>query len=322
MGASDRMRVLVTGGAGFIGSHLVELLLARGEEVVVLDDFSTGKRENLPTHHKLNVLEGDVAEAEDVRAALEGCDAFVHLAAVASVEASVRDPLATNRTNLRGSIQLFEAAAELGVRRGVYASSAAVYGDSQELPLEESATKRPLSPYAADKLAGEHYLAHYRRNGKIDGVAFRFFNVFGPRQDPSSPYSGVISVFLDRAANGAPITVFGDGEQTRDFVYVGDVVAALAQALIRADDDPLDELPVFNVGRGESVSLLQLLELVGSLDGVKEPLQVSFGPARDGDIVHSLANAGRLKERFTWAPRTSLSDGLSATLAETADGIG
>lgn len=308
------MRVLVTGGAGFIGSHLVELLLSRGDEIVVLDDFSTGKRTNLPTHPDLNVLEGDVAEVADVRAALAGCDAFVHLAAVASVEASVRDPVATNRTNLRGSIQLFEAAAQLGVRRAVYASSAAVYGDSQELPLQETASKRPLSPYAADKLAGEHYLAHYRRSGKLDGVAFRFFNVFGPRQDPSSPYSGVISIFLDRAATGSPITVFGDGKQTRDFIYVGDVVAALAQALIRVDDDPLDELPVFNVGRGESVSLLQLLDLVGSLDGVEAPLQVSFGPPRQGDILHSLSNVENLKERFDWEPRTALRDGLAATL--------
>lgn len=314
------MKVLVTGGAGFIGSHLVELLLARGEEVVVLDNFSTGKRRNLPSHPDLSVLEGDVADAADVSAALAGCDAFVHLAAVASVEASVRDPLATNRTNLRGSIQLFEAATQLGVRRGVYASSAAVYGDSQELPLRESASKRPLSPYATDKLAGEHYLAHYRRSGKLDGVAFRFFNVFGPRQDPGSPYSGVISVFLDRAAKGASITVFGDGEQTRDFVYVGDVVAALAQALVRTDDDPSDDLPVFNVGRGESVSLLQLLELVGALEGVKAPLQVGFGPSRQGDIRRSLANVDHLKVRLSWAPRTSLSDGLAATLADTVGG--
>lgn len=316
------MRVLVTGGAGFIGSHLVDLLLARGDEVAVLDNFSTGKRTNLPNHPDLTVLEGDVAEAADVRTALAGCDAFVHLAAVASVEASVRDPLGTNRTNLRGSIQLFEAAAKLGVRRGIYASSAAVYGDSQELPLREDATKRPLSPYAADKLASEHYLAHYRRSGKLDGMAFRFFNVFGPRQDPRSPYSGVISVFLDRAAKGAPITIFGDGEQTRDFVYVGDVTAALTKALVTADDGPLAELPVFNVGRGESVSLLQLLAIIGSLDGVTAPLQVSFEPSRQGDIRRSLANVDRLMSRLSWTPRTPLSDGLAATLSGNAGGNG
>lgn len=312
------MRVLVTGGAGFIGSHVVRALLARGAHVNVLDDFSTGKRENLPASDDLRVIEGDVADPSAVRSALEGRDAFIHLAAVASVELSVREPLATHRTNLEGSIQLFEAAARLGVRRGLYASSAAVYGDYANLPLATTEAPRPLSPYAADKLAGEHYLAFYHRGGRLNATAFRFFNVFGPRQDPASPYSGVISIFLDRARRGAPITVYGDGEQTRDFVYVGDVVAALLAALDRQGDGAgaPPELPIYNVGRGERVSLLQLLATIERLPGIQAPLTVSHGPAREGDIRHSLADATPLRTVLEWRPRTSLADGLTAILTE------
>ncbi|MBW7917473.1 MAG: NAD-dependent epimerase/dehydratase family protein [Trueperaceae bacterium] len=308
------MRVLVTGGAGFIGSHMVAALLARGASVSVLDDFSTGKRANLPADGDLTVTEGDVADPAAVEAALSGCDAFVHLAAVASVERSVREPLVTHRTNLQGSIQLFDEAARQGVRRGLYASSAAVYGDSAALPLAESEPPRPLTPYAADKLAGEHYLAYYHRGGRLNATAFRFFNVFGPRQDPSSPYSGVISIFLDRARRGAPLTVFGDGLQTRDFVYVGDVVNALMAALaVRAAPR---EMPVYNVARGERVSLLDLLDAIGRLDGIAGPLTVSHAAAREGDIRHSLADTARLREALGWEPRTPLLAGLAAILAE------
>lgn len=312
------MRVLVTGGAGFIGSHVVQALLARGAHVNVLDDFSTGKRENLPASDDLRIIEGDVADPHAVRAALEDRDAFIHLAAIASVERSVREPLATHRTNLQGSIQVFEEAARLGVRRGLYASSAAVYGDSTSLPLVTTDAPRPLTPYAADKLAGEHYLAFYHRTSRLNATAFRFFNVFGPRQDPASPYSGVISIFLDRARRGAPITVYGDGEQTRDFVYVGDVVAALLAALDRQGEGASapSELPVYNVGRGERVSLLELLATIERLPGIRAPLTISHGPAREGDIRHSLGDATPLRTVLEWQPRTSLADGLAAILAE------
>lgn len=307
------MRVLVTGGAGFIGSHLVRSLLERGDEVVVLDDLSTGKRENLPSAAGLRLMVGDVADPEATGAALEGCDAFAHLAAVASVERSVREPSATNRVNLRGSIELFDAAAKHAVRRGVYASSAAVYGDNESLPLKESEQPRPLTPYAIDKLAGEQYLSYYHRSGALNATTFRFFNVFGPRQDPSSPYSGVISIFLDRARRGAPITVFGDGLQTRDFVYVGDVVAALVAALDRPGNEAA--MPIYNVGRGEGVSLLDLLAAVGELPTAQSPLTVAHAAARVGDIRHSLADPSLLKERLRWQPRTSLLEGLTATAA-------
>src|SRR5690606_9182986 len=197
------VRLLVTGGAGFIGSHLVERLVADGHEVRVLDDLSSGQRSNLAAvASSVELIEGDIADPATVARAVADRDGVVHLAAVASVEASVLRPLATSRANLVGSIALFDAAARAGARRVVYASSAAVYGEAESLPIAEDDAERPMSPYAADKLAGEHYLGHYHHLGQLDGTVFRFFNVYGPRQDPTSPYSGVISVFLDRVARG------------------------------------------------------------------------------------------------------------------------
>ena len=307
-----KSRVLVTGGAGFIGSHLVSLLLERGYEVTVLDDFSTGKYDNIPLNHaSVSVLSGDLSDQTALESALRDQDAFVHLAAIASVEASVQDPIRTHRTNLEGSIRLFEAAANLGVRRAVYASSAAVYGNNAEIPLKETATPRPLTPYAVDKLAGEHYLDFFHRANRLDATAFRFFNVFGPRQDPSSPYSGVISIFLDRATKTDPITVFGDGKQTRDFVYVKDVALALFEAIERAERP--DELPVFNVGQGKAVSLLDLLNTIERLPGVHGPLEVRHAEPRQGDIRASLSDVSKLTATG-WEPATNLFDGLLSTV--------
>lgn len=306
------MKVLVTGGAGFIGSHLVRLLLSDGHTVTVLDDLSTGKRENLPTEAAgLHLHVGDVADVDDLETVLSDQEGVVHLAAIASVAASVLDPVGTHRTNLEGSIRLFDTAARLGVRRMLYASSAAVYGDSQALPLSEESEKRPLTPYAADKLAGEHYLAYYHRSGALDATAFRFFNVFGPRQDPSSPYSGVISIFLDRARRGEQVTVFGNGEQSRDFIFVTDVVNALYSALV-GPARPQAEMPVYNVGRGSQVSLLQLLDLIERLPGM-EPIRLAFEAPRQGDIFKSVANVGRIRATG-WEPRSALEDGLRQTL--------
>lgn len=307
------MRVTVTGGAGFIGSHLVELLLSQGHQVTVLDNFSTGKRANLPSEAgQLTIIHGDVADPQAVEEALTGRDGLVHLAAVASVEASVRDPLGTHRTNLEGSILLFQTAADLGVKRVVYASSAAVYGNNAALPLTEEHQQLPLSPYAADKLAGEHYLAFYHRLRRFNATAFRFFNVFGPRQDPASPYSGVISIFLDRASRGLPLKVFGDGKQSRDFVYVTDVVAALASELERLRTAEA-EMQVYNVGRGIQVSLLDLLDNVSAISGGKD-LEVAFEPRREGDIVHSLSDVSKLRSTG-WAPQTSILTGLERTFS-------
>lgn len=306
------MRVLVTGGAGFIGSHTVHALLNNNHEVVVLDDLSTGTLDNLPTSDKLTLQVGDVADANAVTTALDGCDAFIHLAAVASVELSVRDPVSTHRTNLQGSIQLFNEAARQGVRRGLYASSAAVYGDSKDLPLSEGTPPRPLTPYAIDKLSGEYYLAHYHRSGALNAATFRFFNVFGPRQDPNSPYSGVVSIFLNRGLNGQPITVYGDGQQTRDFIYVGDVVGALVTAL--NSQTRAKEMPTYNVSTGKGVQLTQLLDTISSLSPIKAPLEISHEPARTGDIRHSVGDATRLQEGLGWRPKTSLREGLLAII--------
>lgn len=311
------MKVLVTGGAGFIGSHVTERLIGDGHAVTVLDDLSTGTRANLDAVvGDVEWVDGDVADGSTVARAVRGCDAVVHLAAVASVQASVADPLGTHRTNLMGTIQLLEAAARTGIERVVYASSAAVYGEATELPIREDAPKRPMSPYAIDKLAGEYYLAHYRRSGAFAANAFRFFNVYGPRQDPSSPYSGVISVFLDRARSGDGVTIYGDGRQTRDFVYVQDLVDVLTAAVTGAVVDGAPEgvdSPAVNVATGRSVDLLELLGAVTEAAGLTKPLDVTFAPARHGDIVRSEADVTRLKAVYGSAPTTPLAVGLATT---------
>lgn len=298
--------ILITGGAGFIGSNLVDALLARGYTARVLDNFSTGKRSNLPAGGAVEIIEGDVADSAVVRRAVQGCRAVVHLAAVASVQASVDDPVGTHQSNLIGTLNLCEAMRAEGVRRVVFASSAAIYGNNGEgQAIDEDTPKAPLTPYAADKLASEHYLDFYRRQHGLEPVVFRFFNVFGPRQDPSSPYSGVISIFTERAQNGQPIAVFGDGEQTRDFIYVGDLVDVLVQAL---ELDPVEEGAI-NVGLNRATSLNQLIEAIGDvLGGLPE---VTYQAARSGDIRHSRANNARLMQRFRLPePPTGMRDGL------------
>jgi len=303
--------ILITGGAGFIGSNLVDALVARGSQVRVLDNLSTGKRSNLPDDGRVELIEGDVADADVVRRAVHGCRAVVHLAAVASVQASVDDPLGTHQSNLIGTLNLCEAMREAGIRRVVFASSAAVYGNNGEgQAIEEDTPKAPLTPYAADKLASEHYLEFYRRQHGLEPVVFRFFNIYGPRQDPSSPYSGVISIFTERAQKGLPITVFGDGEQTRDFVYVGDLVELLVQAL----ESSVAQEGAVNVGLNQATSLNQLLDAVGDvLGGLPE---VKYQAARQGDIRHSRANNTRLLQRYRLPePATGMRDGLARLLA-------
>lgn len=302
--------ILVTGGAGFIGSHLVDALLAAGQRVRVLDNLSMGKRNNLPLDNPaLQFIEGDVADAQLVGQAVAGCDAVVHLAAVASVQASVDDPVATHQSNFIGTLNVCEAMRLHGVRRVVYASSAAIYGNNGEgVAIDEDTAKSPLTPYAADKLASEHYLDFYRRQHGLEPAVFRFFNIFGPRQDPSSPYSGVISIFTQRAQQGLPISVFGDGEQTRDFFYVGDLVELLVQALGAGQVEPL---PV-NVGWNQAVSLNQLLAEIGALCGALP--QVTYLPARAGDIRHSRADNTRLQAQYQLPAQTPLRDGLARLL--------
>ena len=302
--------ILVTGGAGFIGSNLVDALLARGYAVRVLDNLSTGKRENLPQDTRVELIVGDVADADCVRRAVQGCRAVVHLAAVASVQASVDDPFGTHQSNLIGTLNLCEAMRESGVKRVLFASSAAVYGNNGEgHAIDEDTPKAPLTPYAADKLASEHYLDFYRRQHGLEPVVFRFFNIFGPRQDPSSPYSGVISIFTERAQKGLPIAVFGDGEQTRDFLYVADLVEVLVQAL----ESPEAVEGAVNVGLNQATSLNQLLAAIGDVLGGLP--KVSYQAARPGDIRHSRANNARLLQRYRLPePPTTMHDGLANLL--------
>ncbi|MDD1509467.1 NAD-dependent epimerase/dehydratase family protein [Pseudomonas sp. CNPSo 3701] len=302
--------VLVTGGAGFIGSNLVDALLARGHSVRVLDNLSMGKLSNLPLDDaRLTFIEGDVADAALVSRAVAGCSAVVHLAAVASVQASVDDPVSTHQSNFIGTLNICEAMREHGVRRVVFASSAAVYGNNGEgVAIDEDTAKAPLTPYASDKLASEHYLEFYARQHGLEPAIFRFFNVFGPRQDPSSPYSGVISIFTQRAQQGLPISVFGDGEQTRDFFYVADLVELLLQALDARQPPP----GAVNVGWNQAVSLKELLTQIGQLLGGL-PL-VTHLDARAGDIRHSRADNGRLASEYRLPVQTSLRDGLAALL--------
>ncbi|WP_130932262.1 NAD-dependent epimerase/dehydratase family protein [Pseudomonas sp. Sample_24] len=304
--------VLITGGAGFIGSHLTDALLAKGYSVRILDDLSTGKRSNLPLDNpKVELIVGDVADAALVARTMAGCSAVAHLAAVASVQASVDDPVKTHQSNFIGSLNVCEAMRQSAVKRIVFASSAAVYGNNGEgESIDEDTAKSPLTPYASDKLASEHYFDFYRREHGLEPVIFRFFNIFGPRQDPSSPYSGVISIFSERAQKGLPITVFGDGEQTRDFLYVEDLVKLLVQAI----EKPQVELGAVNVGWNQATSLKQLLTALESVVG--ELPAVSYAPARSGDIRHSRANNRQLLERFKAPAQTPLSVGLARLLGQ------
>lgn len=303
-------RYLVTGGCGFIGSHLVDALVAAGHEVRILDDLSTGKRENVPGID--DIVIGDVSDADVVARAMSGVDGCFHLAAIASVQRSNEEWALTHRVNLTGAVNVFDAARNAnpsGPVPVVYASSAAVYGDNPAVPLSEDAEKYPLTAYGADKLGCEQ---HARVAGNVHAVpttGFRFFNIYGPRQDPGSPYSGVISIFADRLASGETATVFGDGGQLRDFVYVGDCVRFVMAGMGRATQDA----DVFNVCTGAPSSLHDLIAALSAAGG--RDLNVEYGPARIGDIRESYGDATRATAEFGLRAETPLRDGLAATLA-------
>ncbi|WP_460118309.1 NAD-dependent epimerase/dehydratase family protein [Pseudomonas sp. S2_C03] len=303
-------RILVTGGAGFIGSHLVEALLGKGYKVRVLDNLSTGKVGNLPVGNaNLNLVVGDVADSVVVEQAMRDCTAVVHLAAVASVQASVDDPVGTHQSNFVGTLNVCEHMAKSGIKRVVFASSAAIYGNNGEgTAIDEDTPKSPLTPYASDKLSSEYYLDFYRRAHGLEPVILRFFNIFGPRQDPSSPYSGVISIFTERAMAGKPVAIFGDGEQTRDFVYVQDLVSILVQAVEADEVSP----GAVNVGLSRATSLNDLITELGNATGT--PLTVNYQAARQGDIRHSRADNTRLLQRFALPAPTSIGEGLAQLL--------
>ena len=309
--------ILVTGGAGFIGSHLVDALLTAGHDVRVLDDFSTGKQENLRGAEAMaaahgghfQLIAGDVRDERKMRDAVDGCAAVCHLAAVASVTQSLADPAGTGSVTHGGTVNAVRMAVGAEVPRFVLATSCAVYGDAAQLPVVETSAPRPLSPYAEAKLAAEQTCAAAADAGQLTAVCLRFFNVFGPRQDPGSEYSGVISRFMAAAAAGAPVTVYGDGLQTRDFVYVGDVV----QALVRAVQRPLSGVSVLNVGSGTPTTVLDVLGRLEELTG--GPLQRRFEPARAGDIRDSRADAGRAAWVLGWEAGETFAGGLEKTWA-------
>ena len=301
-GNSKRLMYLVTGGAGFVGSHLCEVLLANGASVRILDDFSTGKGANVP--HGVDVIVGDVADRDLVRHAVEGISGCFHLAAIASVQRGLTDWLGTHRTNLTGTITLLDAVARLPEKPPVvYASSAAVYGDAVP-PIAEEAPKRPLSAYGADKYACESHAAVASHVHGVPTTGLRFFNVYGPRQDPKSPYSGVISIFCDRLLEGLPIDVYGDGEQTRDFIFVRDVVAAMIAAMGR----PVGAA-VYNVCTGLPTSVLCLADMIAGL--LETKLDIQHWAPRAGDIRHSTGSPAKLRYALNLPNPVPLQVGLA-----------
>ncbi|MDA1260259.1 MAG: NAD-dependent epimerase/dehydratase family protein [Planctomycetota bacterium] len=310
---------LVVGGAGFIGSHLTDALLERGRRVRVLDDFATGYRHNLEAALgalRFELMEGDAADAATARAACAGVERIFHFGARPSVPWSVAHPREALRANHGTTLALLEAASAAGVRGFVFSSSSAIYGERPELPKQEDQEPDPRSPYAEHKWMGEQALRASARAGGPAGASLRYFNVYGQRQDPSSPYSGVISIFAREARAGRAPTIHGDGGQTRDFVHVNDVVRA---NLLAAEHLPLpgeDPAPVFNVGRGNSVSILELWEAVCGAAGVAPPPPPSFSPTRAGDVRHSRADAARAERLLGWSAQIDLVDGLRDTLRE------
>ena len=300
---------LVTGGCGFIGSHLCDALIAAGADVRILDDLSSGSRDNVP--REATIVEGSVADPETVEAAMKGVEGCFHLAAIASVERCTRDWLGSHRTNLAGTIAVLDAARRS--RRHpipvVYASSAAVYGDCRSLPITEAVAARPRSAYGADKLGSELHAQVAWEVYRVPTVGLRFFNVYGPRQNPSSPYSGVISRFCNRLLRGEAIDVFGNGRQTRDFVFVADVVQALRAAMSARIERPA----VFNVCSGTPTSVLTLARLIGQLCGC-EP-DIRFRPARPDEIIHSWGDPGAAWRALALPDPVELRRGLAATLA-------
>jgi len=311
------MRVLVTGGAGFIGSHIAHRLLGDGHEVVILDNFSTGRRENiaaieagssLPAQTRgplLKVVEGDVRDEKTVRACVEGCALVYHEAAVVSVPYTVEHPQESHDVNIQGTLNVLQAARAAKTKRVVFASSAAIYGEEPTLPKVETMRPEPISPYGTEKITGEHYLATWSKLFELETVALRYFNVFGPRQDPSSPYSGVISIFVDRILAGRGLTFFGDGKQIRDFVYISNVV----DANILAGTKPGVSGRAFNVACGAQTTLLELATLIEKAAG--KTVERSFSAPRAGDIKESIADIGRARKELGYEPAIAVGEGIS-----------
>jgi nucleoside-diphosphate-sugar epimerase len=302
---------LVTGGAGFIGSNIVEELVKRGEKVRVLDNFATGKRENLSAWmDRIELVEGDIRSFHLLREAVEGVDFILHQAALPSVPRSVKDPLTSNEVNVSGTLNILEAAKDEGVERVVYASSSSIYGDLETLPKTEDMLPKPLSPYAVSKLAGEKYCQVFTRLYGLKTIALRYFNVFGPRQDPNSQYAAVIPRFIRMIRNDEPPVVFGDGEQSRDFTFVENVVHA---NLLGCDDRAAEfSGEVFNIACGKRVTVNRMIEFINR--NLKKSVKPSFSPPRAGDVKHSLANIGKAQQLLGYGVKVEFEAGLEALM--------
>jgi len=300
------MTILVTGGAGFIGSRLAAHLALLGHDVKVLDNLATGRRSNVP--EGVELVEGDIQSYERVHNAVAGCEVVFHQAALPSVSRSVQDPLTSNATNVTGTLNVLLASRDAGVRRVVFASSSSVYGGGAELPAREDATPTPISPYATAKLACEGYCRSFGEVYGLETVALRYFNVYGPRQDPRSEYAAVIPSFIEALLAGEAPTIFGDGEQSRDFTFVEDVV----EANVLAMDAPGVAGQVINVARGEQTTLNSLLE---ELQGIIEvDVDARYAPPRAGEVRHSLADNTRARRVLGWEPQVDLREGLLRTV--------
>jgi UDP-N-acetylglucosamine/UDP-N-acetyl-alpha-D-glucosaminouronate 4-epimerase len=298
---------LVTGGAGFIGSHLVAELLRRGESVRIADNFSTGRRENVPAD-AVEVIEGDLADAEIARRAVDGCTYVIHQAAIPSVPRSVKDPVGSNRANVDATLQVLTAARDAGAKRLIFAGSSSVYGNAATLPKREDMRPAPLSPYALQKLVAEQYCQMFTKLYGFETVTTRYFNVFGPRQQPGSPYSGVISLFIEALSEGKPPMVHGDGKQTRDFTFVGDVV----DGVLRACKAPTAAGEVINVAGGGRISLLEVLRTLQNI--LKSHVEPTFDPPREGDVRDSQADIHKARQMLGYEPRMPFEDGLRQTV--------
>ena len=299
---------LVTGGAGFIGSHLTEELIRRGHRVRVADSLITGKRSNIAHLRDVEFLEGDLAELDVARRAVAECDYVLHQAAIPSVPRSVKDPITSNRANVDATVNVLVAARDAGVRRLVFAGSSSAYGNTPTLPKHEGMPTSPLSPYALQKVIGEQYLQMFTRLYGLETVTIRYFNVFGPRQDPSSPYSGVISVFATALLQNRPPTIFGNGEQTRDFTYVANVV----DGVLRACEAPKANGQIINVATGGRISLNELFRTMRRLTGAT--VEPDYAETRAGDVNDSQADISLAREILGYEPTVSFEDGLERTV--------
>lgn len=302
---------LVTGGAGLIGSHIVDRLVRDGHGVRVIDNLSTGKKENIePFLDKIEFVEGDIRDVSLTQKAMHGVDYVFHQAALPSVPRSVKDPVTTNAANVDGTLNVLVTARDVGVKRVIYASSSSLYGDSVVLPKKESMSPEPRSPYAVSKLAGQLYCQVFCRIYGLETVALRYFNVFGPRQDPESQYSGVVARFITSLLEAKAPTVFGDGEQSRDFTYVENVVEVNLLA-VKAEGVSGE---VFNIACGEQLTVNGLVRLLGEILCLPSGLIAQYGPARPGDVCHSLADISKAKILLGYEPKINAKEGFERTV--------